>query len=103
MTRASIAAYGAIIGVAIGLILPLSISFNQADASVFKQDYFFVNGFLTAPSGDNPYGSDPVGKYQIDVRDDLLRIFVNLFIEPSHTKIYEGWLVDVDTGKELQI
>jgi len=100
MARASIAVYGAVIGVAIGLILPLSISFNQADASVFKQDYFFEQGFLTAPSGDKPYGDNPVGKYKIDVRDDLLRIFVNLFTEPSPAKIYEGWLVDVDTGEK---
>lgn len=103
MAKAPRAVYGIVIGVAIGLILPLSISLNQADASEFKLDYFLEKGFLTAPNAGKPYGSDPVGKYQIDVRDDLLRIFVNLFTEPSYGKIYEGWLVDVDTGEELSI
>ena len=62
-----------------GLILSPTLASNHADASVFKQDYFLEKGFLTAPSGDKSYGSNSVGKYQIDVSDDQLRIFVNLF------------------------
>jgi len=93
----------AITAVVFGLIISPTLASNQADASVFTQDYFFENGFLTAPSGEKPYGSDRVGKYQIDVRDDQLRIFVNLFTKPSLGKIYEGWLVDVDTGEKISI
>jgi len=89
--------------VVFGLILSPTLASNHADASVFKQDYFLEKGFLTAPSGDKSYGSDRVGKYQIDVRDEQLRIFVNLFTKPSLGKIYEGWLVDVDTGEKQSI
>jgi len=90
--------------VVFGLILSPTLASNQADAAFFEGDKFFVSGVLTAPSGDKPFGGDQVvGKYQIQVKDDFTRFHVSMLQYPSDGTIYEGWLIDVDTGVKLSI
>ena len=93
----------AMMAVVFGLILSPTLSSNQADASLFEGDKFFVSGALTGPSGDKPFGGDSVGYYQTQVKEDYTRFYINMDQKPSEGTIYEGWLVDVDTGVKLSI
>ncbi len=57
-----------------------------------------VQGDLTASSGDKPFGGDSIGRYYTHVVGDRTTIYVEFNYPASEGTVYEGWLVDVDTG-----
>ena len=58
-------------------------------------------GDLTSPSGDKPFGSDNAGTYSIGVKDEFTTIYAQLDSRASPGMVFEGWLVDVQTGEKL--
>jgi len=95
--------------VALGLILPLSISSNQADAVTPGQigletpNTFFLGGDLTSPNDDKPFGGESVGDYFIRINENSIRILVEFDNPASDGTVYEGWLVDVNSGYKLSL
>ena len=53
---------------------------------------------MTAPSGDTPFGGMDVGSYSVSVKSDYTVIYVDFNRQPSEGTVFEGWLVDVDSG-----
>ncbi len=60
-------------------------------------------GDLTTPSGSNPFGGDVTGKYSIDVHGSMLRLMADVDAQPIQGYVYEGWLVDMQTGYKLSL
>jgi len=58
-------------------------------------------GDLTAPSGDKPFGGDNAGTYSIGVKDEFTTFYAQLDKRASPGMVFEGWLVDVQTGEKL--
>jgi hypothetical protein len=95
--------------VALGLILPLGISSNQADAIVPGQigldtsNTFFLGGDITSPNNDKPFGGEAVGDYFMRINENSIRILVEFENPASDGTVYEGWLVDVNSGYKLSL
>ena len=66
-------------------------------------DTFFIRGDLTSPADGKPFGGDVVGDYFIRVNGNDIRINTEFDAAPSEGTVYEGWLVDVDTGYKLSL
>jgi len=92
----------AMMAVVFGLILSPTLASNQAEAKLAKAD-LVIQGDLTAPSGDKPFGGKMVGEYYISVRGDQTSITTFFNTLPSPGTVYEGWLVDVDSGEKTSI
>ena len=60
-----------------------------------------LHGDLTAPNSDKPFGGDRIGTYSIHVTDEYAHIYAVLNSGPSNGMVFEGWLVDVETGEKL--
>lgn len=60
-------------------------------------------GELTAPSGGNPFGGDIVGQYRISVRGHQVSISAWVKLDPPSGYVFEGWLVDMQTGYKLSL
>ena len=57
-----------------------------------------VQGNLSASRGYKPFGGDSIGIYYTHVVGDRTSIYVEFNYPSSQGTVYEGWLVDVDTG-----
>ncbi len=85
---------------------------HMMDDKMMKDDHMMddkmmkdnsMNGELTAPSGDAPFGGNIVGTFSISV-DDGDHVIVTTYIEnTSSGMIQEGWLVDMDSGYKLSL
>ena len=73
------------------------------DAEARTEIEYVLSGDLTAPSGDKPFGGEDVGSYHILGLDstDSIAITFSLEKRPSEGMVYEGWLIDVETGEKL--
>jgi len=88
----------AMMAIVFGLMLSPVLS-NEADATnILRPSKVIVQGDLTAPMDDKPFGGDVVGDYYIQVRDDQATISVRFDAKASPGTVYEGWLVDADSG-----
>ncbi len=93
--------------VALGIIMSLSMADNQADAIAPGQigletpSTIFLGGDITSPAGEAPFGGDVVGDYFIRINDNDVRILAEINDPPSSGMVYEGWLVDPDSGYKL--
>lgn len=85
-----VAVLGAIGILAVAALLP------AAEARAFR-------GELTAPSGADPFGGDAVGAYRISVRGSQVSISAWVELEPPAGYVFEGWLVDMQTGYKLSL
>ena len=99
----------ALMAIVFGLVLSPALAPSEASAiapnRTFAEtpDTFYKRGALTAPSGDKPFGGDVVGNYFLRVNDHNVKINVDFWSMPSSGMVYEGWLVDVDTGYKLSL
>jgi len=98
-TKTGIAMMALVFGVALSPILS-----NDAEARTFPPS-IVLQGELTAPSNDKPFGGDAVGEYTIGVYDAGRRggqttIFVEFDSRPTPGTVFEGWLVDKDSGEK---
>ncbi len=88
----------ALMAIVLGLVLTLPVVSDEAEAaqSTFNM---ITQGDLTASSGDKPFGVDSIGRYYTHVVGDRTTIYVEFIFPASEGTVYEGWLVDADTGK----
>ena len=99
----------ALIAIIFGLVLSPALATNEAAAIApnltFAEtpDTFYKRGALTAPSDDKPFGGDVVVNYFLRVNDHNIKVNVDFWSMPSSGMVYEGWLVDVDTGYKLSL
>jgi len=83
--------------IVLGLVLTPAVVSNEAEAKI-TEFTMITQGDLTASSGDNPFGGDSIGRYYTHVLGDRTTIYVEFDYPASEGTVYEGWLVDVDTG-----
>ena len=90
-----------IITLSIAAILAVSLMANTnfVNQEAFAQEK--IEGKLTAPSGDKPFGGDDVGTIEIEYDKNNVSIMSELNKSPSEGMVFEGWLVDPDTGYKL--
>jgi len=88
----------ALMAIVFGLALSPALS-NEADARVTLPDTILQNDF-TAPKGDKPFGGVDAGNFYIHIKGDVTTIYAELDQRPSLGTVYEGWLVDVDSGEK---
>ena len=90
-----------IITLSIAAILAVSLiaNTNLVNQEAFAQEK--IEGKLTAPSGDKPFGGDDVGTIEIEYDKNNVSIMAELNKSPSEGMVFEGWLVDPDTGYKL--
>ncbi|MGI9566293.1 MAG: hypothetical protein ACR2LL_04680 [Nitrosopumilus sp.] len=50
-----------------------------------------------------PFGGDAVGKYSVSIRGDITSVTTSLNLCSSADTVYEGWLVDKDSGEKTSI
>ncbi len=98
-TKTGIALMALVFGIALSPILS-----NEALAKTFPPSVV-LQGELTAPSDDKPFGGDVVGSYVIGVYDagtldDRTTIYIEIDSRATPSTVYEGWLVDADSGKK---
>lgn len=62
-----------------------------------------LQGTLTAPSGDKPFGGAAVGSYSTNVNGHTVTITATLNQAAQTGKVFEGWLVDTNTGYKLSL
>ena len=89
----------ALMAVVFGLVMSPALLSNDAEARV-ELPSAILQGDLSAPSGDKPFGGDAVGNFYAHVTDDYTLIYVDFDRQPSQGTVYEGWLVDVDSGEK---
>lgn len=90
-----------LITLSIAAILAVSLI---ANTNLVNQEAFAlekIEGKLTAPSGDKPFGGDDVGTIEIEYDKNNVSIMAELNKSPSEGMVFEGWLVDPDTGYKL--
>ncbi len=87
----------AMMAIVLGLVLTPAVVSNEAEAKI-TEFTMITQGDLTASSGDNPFGGDSIGRYYTHVLGDRTTIYVEFDYPASEGTVYEGWLVDVDTG-----
>ena len=87
----------ALMATVFALVLSPIVS-NDAEARVSPT--MITQGDLTAPSGDKPFGGETVGSYYSHVTGDFTSIYVQVNIQASPDTVFEGWLVDADTGEK---
>ncbi len=88
----------ALMAIVLGLVLTLPVVSDEAEAKIFTAT-MISQGDLTASSGDKSFGGDSIGRYYTHVSDDRTTIYVEFKLPASEDTVYEGWLVDADTGK----
>ena len=87
----------------------------QADAVLedkMMKESTYIDGDLTAPTDDKPFGEDAIGTYKVRVTHNNK---VTIIAKPSkamveelmmkhkmmQASVLEGWLIDVDSGYKL--
>ncbi len=98
--KTGIALMALVFGIALSPILS-----NEAEAKIGNVPLVSLQGGLTAPNDDKPFGGDAVGEYTIGVYDAGRRggqttIFVEFDSRPTPGTVFEGWLVDKDSGEK---
>ena len=90
-----------IITLSIAAIIAVSLiaNINFVNQEAFAQET--IEGKLTTPSGDKPFGGDDVGTIEIEYDKNNVSIMAKLNKSPSEGMVFEGWLVDPDTGYKL--
>jgi len=93
----------ALMAIVFGLVLSPAVA-TEAEARTFAPS-FVLQGELTAPSDDKPFGGEVVGDYTIGVYDSGRRggqttISVEFDSRATPGTVYEGWLVDKDSGEK---
>ena len=93
----------ALMAIVFGLVLSPAVA-TEAEARTFVPS-FVLQGELTAPSDDKPFGGEVVGDYTIGVYDSGRRggqttISVEFDSRATPGTVYEGWLVDKDSGEK---
>ncbi len=88
--------------IVLGLVLTLPVVSNEAEAEQFTAT-MISQGDLTASSGDKSFDGDSIGRYYTHVVGDSTTIYVEFKLPASQGTVYEGWLVDVDSGKMTSI
>ena len=90
----------AMLAVVFGIAASPIISADNAEART--QVEYVLHGDLTAPSGDKPFGGKDVGEYHILGlhTTDFISINFSLDQKPSEGMVFEGWLIDVETGEK---
>lgn len=101
-TKTGIAMMAIVFGIALSPILA-----NEAQANTFSPSVV-LQGDLTSPSEDKPFGGDTVGTYIVGVYDAGKRggqttIAVELDSKATSGTVYEGWLVDEDSGDKTSL
>ncbi len=89
----------AMMAIVLGLVLTLPVVSNEAEASQPFTPTMITQGDLTASSGDKSFDGISIGKYYTHVFGDRTTIYVEFNLPASQGTVYEGWLVDVDSGK----
>jgi len=92
----TLAMFAMVFGVAISPI----ILADNAEARL-ADNRFILQGDLTAPNGDKPFGGEIAGTYIIHVKDAFTTIYATVENRASDEMVLEGWLVDVETGEKL--
>ncbi len=82
-----------------GLVMSPALLSNDAEARV-ELPKAILQGDLTAPQGDKPFGAEAVGNFYAHVQDTHTVIYVDFNGQPSEGMVFEGWLVDVDSGEK---
>ncbi len=90
----------AMLAMVFGVALSPIIIADDAEARLTDNRYI-LQGDLTAPNNDKPFGGDRIGTYSIHVTDEYAHIYAVLNSGPSNGMVFEGWLVDVETGEKL--
>ena len=90
----------ALLALVFGVALSPILAADNVEARLADNRYI-LQGDLTAPNNDKPFGGDNVGTYSIHVTDDYTIIHAALNKGPSNGMVHEGWLVDVETGEKL--
>ena len=95
--------YGiALMALAFGLALSPAM-LGDAEAKVDRPDVA-IHGELTSPSDGAPFGGDAViGEYSVAVRGDITSITTSVYLRSSADTVFEGWLVDKDSGEKTSI
>jgi len=88
----------AMMALVFGIAISPMLSNEAEAANILRPSKVIVHGDLTAPMDDKPFGGDVVGHYYIQVRDDRATISVRIDAKASQGTVYEGWLVDADSG-----
>ncbi len=91
----------ALLALVFGVAISPILAADNAEARNPPESTYILQGDLTAPNNDKPFGGENVGIYNIHVRDDYSTIFVSLEKGPSDGMVLEGWFVDVETGEKL--
>jgi len=94
--KTSTIALGVIIVILVGVYAVQFSGFGRAAQKSFQ-------GTLTAPSGNNPFGGASVGSYNIQQSGHTVTITADVNQSPQSSKVFEGWLVDTNTGYKLSI
>ncbi len=91
----------ALLALVFGVAISPILAADNAEARRPLESTYILQGDLTAPNNDKPFGGENVGIYNIHVRDDYSTIFVSLENGPSDGMVLEGWLVDIETGEKF--
>ncbi len=91
----------AMLALVFGVALSPIIAADDAEAKAFDFTRSILQGDLTAPNGDKPFGGEIAGNYSIHVYDELTIIFAELENGASNGMVLEGWLVDIETGEKF--
>jgi len=91
----------ALLALVFGVAISPILAADNAEARNPPESRYILQGDLTAPNNDKPFGGENVGIYNIHVRDDYSTIFVSLENGPSDGMVLEGWLVDIETGEKF--
>ena len=89
----------ALMAVVFGLAISPALVSNDAEAR-FSVPQATLQGDLTAAQGDKPFGGEAVGNFYVHVQDTHTVIYVDFDSKPTPGTVYEGWLVDVDSGEK---
>lgn len=90
----------AMLALVFGIAISPILAADNAEAGPPVSRYI-LNGEITEPRNDKPFGGDSIGTYGINVRDDFTTAIAILDFHPSEGMVFEGWLVDVETGEKL--
>jgi len=88
----------AMMALVFGIALSPILSNEAEAANILRPTKMVVQGELTAPMNDKPFGGNVVGDYYLQVRDDKAIISVRVDAKATPGTVYEGWLVDADSG-----
>jgi len=91
----------ALLALVFGVAISPILAADNAEARNPPESTYILQGDLTAPNNDKPFGGENVGIYNIHVRDEYSTIFVSLEKGPSDGMVLEGWLVDIETGEKF--